>query len=105
MPGWKPCCSCLVSFIESFSFIGSNGSATSFQEYEEASYGVCGQEKKEKGTGYFLENEMPGVARGLCDGQIYHVIDRGNGKQRVFRKEGDYRAFMDLMEEGRNCTP
>ena len=44
---------------------------------------------------------MPRIARGLSDGLIYHVINRGNGKQQVFHKEGDYRAFLDLMQEGK----
>lgn len=48
---------------------------------------------------------MPRIARGLCDGLIYHVINRGNGKQRVFRKEGDYKAFLNLMEEAKELHP
>jgi putative transposase len=43
---------------------------------------------------------MPRIARGLSDGLIYHVINRGNGKQQVFHKDGDYRAFLNLMQEG-----
>ena len=43
VPGGEPCCLCMVSFIESFSFIGSNGPPTYFKEHEEACYGVCGQ--------------------------------------------------------------
>jgi len=56
---------------------------------------------REKGTGYFVGVKMPRIARGLSDGLIYHVINRGNGKQQVFHKEGDYRAFLDLMQEGK----
>ena len=44
---------------------------------------------------------MPRVARGLADGLIYHIINRGNGRQQVFHTEGDYRCFVDLMAEGR----
>lgn len=40
---------------------------------------------------------MPRVERGLQDGQVYHVINRGNGRQEVFHKEGDYKAFIELM--------
>ena len=42
---------------------------------------------------------MPRVARGLADGLIYHIINRGNGRQQVFHKEQDYRAFLERMEE------
>jgi putative transposase len=48
---------------------------------------------------------MPRIARGLGDGQIYHVINRGNGKQLVFHKAGDYRAFLDLILEARELHP
>ena len=43
VPGREPCCSCMVSFVESFSFIDSDGSAAYSEEYEETSYGVCGE--------------------------------------------------------------
>ena len=42
---------------------------------------------------------MPRIARGLVDGYIYHVINRGNGRQRVFHKFRDYEAFVNLMIE------
>lgn len=48
---------------------------------------------------------MPRVARGLADGLIYHIINRGNGRQQVFNTEGDYRCFVDLMAEGRERYP
>ena len=48
---------------------------------------------------------MPRVARGLADGLIYHIINRGNGRQQVFHTEGDYRCFVDLMVEGRERYP
>ena len=40
---------------------------------------------------------MPRIPRGLVDGFIYHVINRGNGRQKVFHKEQDYEAFINLM--------
>ena len=43
VPGREPCCLCMVSLVESFPFIGSNRSAAYFEEYEETSYGVCGE--------------------------------------------------------------
>ena len=42
---------------------------------------------------------MPRVARQLVDGGIYHLINRGNGQQRVFHKDRDYQAFTDLLTE------
>jgi putative transposase len=48
---------------------------------------------------------MPRVARGLADGQIYHIINRGNGRQDVFHADGDYRAFAELMEEAGTRYP
>lgn len=42
---------------------------------------------------------MPRVARGLADGLIYHIINRGNGHQQVFHTDGDYRVFAELMAE------
>lgn len=42
---------------------------------------------------------MPRVARGLADGMIYHVINRGNGRQDVFHKDDDFRAFVELLTE------
>ena len=44
---------------------------------------------------------MPRIARGFCDGLIYHVLNRGNGRQQVFHKDGDYRGFIGLMEKAK----
>ena len=38
------------------------------------------------------------MPRGLVDGFIYHVINRGNGRQQVFYDDKDYEAFIDLPE-------
>jgi putative transposase len=48
---------------------------------------------------------MPRVARGLADGHIYHIINRGNGRQQVFHGEGDYRSFVELMEQAGERHP
>lgn len=48
---------------------------------------------------------MPRVARGLADGLIYHIINRGNGRQQVFHTDGDYRAFAELMAEASERYP
>ncbi len=41
---------------------------------------------------------MPRIVRGIGDNIVYHVINRGNGRQEVFHKEGDYAAFIELMK-------
>jgi len=45
---------------------------------------------------------MPRIARGLADGFVYHILNRGNAKQKVFQKAQDYKAFTDLMEKAKN---
>jgi len=44
---------------------------------------------------------MPRIARGLGEGIVYHVLNRGNAGQEIFHKEQDYRAFIDLMKEAK----
>lgn len=44
---------------------------------------------------------MPRIARGLADGGIYHVLNRGNGRQQVFHCEEDYAGFVELLKSGR----
>jgi putative transposase len=44
---------------------------------------------------------MPRISRGLVDNSVYHVINRGNGGQVVFRKDKDYEAFIDIVLEAR----
>lgn len=41
---------------------------------------------------------MPRTARASVGGICYHVINRGNGRQEVFRKAADYNAFVDLLD-------
>ncbi|NOX96890.1 MAG: transposase [Nitrospirae bacterium] len=45
---------------------------------------------------------MPRIARGLTDGFIYHVLNRGNGKQEIFHKDQDYKGFVELIEEAKS---
>jgi putative transposase len=40
---------------------------------------------------------MPRTARASVGEICYHVINRGNARQDVFRKKGDYQAFVDLI--------
>jgi putative transposase len=42
---------------------------------------------------------MARTKRGFLEGGIYHILNRGNGKQTVFLKDGDYEAFVDLLKE------
>lgn len=45
---------------------------------------------------------MPRIQRGFGDNQVYHVINRGNNKARVFHKPEDYLAFVRLIGEAKN---
>ncbi|MEX2287019.1 MAG: transposase [Planctomycetaceae bacterium] len=42
---------------------------------------------------------MPRTARASQGGYCYHVINRGNGRAKVFRKHGDFESFMTLLTE------
>ena len=44
---------------------------------------------------------MPRIARGLSENCIYHILNRGNGKQKIFHKEQDYKAFINLVKEAK----
>jgi len=48
---------------------------------------------------------MPRTARASAANYCYHVLNRGNGRARVFHKEGDYDAFVDLFGEARLRFP
>jgi REP-associated tyrosine transposase len=48
---------------------------------------------------------VPRVTRGLADGMIYHVINRGNCRQEVFHKDSDFQAFVSLLREAREKHP
>jgi putative transposase len=48
---------------------------------------------------------MPRIMRGLVDGLTYHILNRGNGGQAIFHKEGDYKAFIELMKEAKGRNP
>lgn len=40
---------------------------------------------------------MPRTSRAAVGGMVYHVLNRGNGRMEIFRKPGDYQAFVELM--------
>ncbi|MBU0549676.1 MAG: transposase [Candidatus Omnitrophica bacterium] len=41
---------------------------------------------------------MPRTKRMLIEGVCYHIINRGNQKQRVFLKEGDYKKYLEIVK-------
>jgi putative transposase len=40
---------------------------------------------------------MPRGARASVGNQCYHVLNRGNARQQVFFKDGDYLAFLKAL--------
>ena len=48
---------------------------------------------------------MPRIKRGLVDDCCYHILNRGNGKQKIFHKAQDYEAFIELMKEAKKRHP
>src|SRR5579871_1014658 len=48
---------------------------------------------------------MPRIGRAAPGGRVYHVLNRGNGRNRLFHKEGDYQAFLGLLEKVRRDVP
>ena len=42
---------------------------------------------------------MPRPLRPIADGLIYHVINRGNNRQNVFRKAADFQAFLQALAD------
>jgi putative transposase len=47
---------------------------------------------------------MPRVGRKAPGGFVYHVLNRGNGRRRLFHKPGDYDAFVRLVGHYRAQT-
>ena len=48
---------------------------------------------------------MPRTARAIEAGLIYHVLNRGNGRMRLFHKPADYAAFEQVLCEGLERFP
>ena len=42
---------------------------------------------------------MPRRPRRIEAGTIYHVLNRGNGRRRLFNKEAGFATFMKLLSE------
>ncbi len=45
------------------------------------------------------------TARSIEAGTVYHVLNRGNGRMRLFHKDGDYEAFERVLTEGVDRYP
>jgi putative transposase len=48
---------------------------------------------------------MPRSARNIVGGYAYHVLNRANGRLRLFRKDADFAAFEAIMAEAHQRVP
>ena len=48
---------------------------------------------------------MPRTARAIEAGLVYHVLNRGNGRMRLFHKDEDFAAFERVLAEGLERYP
>ncbi len=48
---------------------------------------------------------MPRGNRDIHENLIYHVLNRGNGKQKIFHKRYDYDVFIELMRQAKEEYP
>ena len=48
---------------------------------------------------------MPRSARKIVGGYAYHVLNRANGRLRLFRKDADFAAFEDIVAEAHQRVP
>ena len=48
---------------------------------------------------------MPRTARAAAGGLVYHVINRGNCRMRIFSRPADFDAFVKLLREGCERVP
>src|SRR5690348_9601079 len=48
---------------------------------------------------------MPRRARAAPGGVVYHVLNRSVGKMKMFRREGDYEAFLRVISEAHERHP
>ncbi len=48
---------------------------------------------------------MPQTARAIEAGLVYHVLNRGNGRMRLFHKDDDFAAFERVLGEGLQRYP
>jgi putative transposase len=45
------------------------------------------------------------MRRKAAGGVVYHAINRGNGRARIFHKPGDFDAFLNLLRDGERIVP
>ncbi len=48
---------------------------------------------------------MPRRARSIIGGYAYHVLNRANGRLRLFRKQADFEAFEQVLAEAHGRVP
>ena len=48
---------------------------------------------------------MPRVARRSIGGAVYHVLNRGNSRRRLFGRDADYQAFLAVLVEALRRWP
>ena len=66
-----------------------------------------------KGTGAYIDKNatfgqdvaMPRIARVAPGGMLFHVLNRGVGRMRLFRTDRDYQAFAQVVEETLRIAP
>jgi putative transposase len=56
-------------------------------------------------AGLLYDLDMPRSARVAPGGMLFHVLNRGVGRMRLFSKEKDYEAFEALLEQTRESRP
>lgn len=47
---------------------------------------------------------MPRINRVAVADTVYHVLNRSNGRVRIFNKDDDYRHFESLLQEGKDMV-
>lgn len=48
---------------------------------------------------------MPRVARIYTEEGVFHILTRGNNKQKVFKEDSDYRIYKDMLKELKDEQP
>jgi len=48
---------------------------------------------------------MPRRARPVVGGYVYHVLNRANGRLRLFKKEADFAAFEEIVAQAYERVP
>jgi len=55
--------------------------------------------------GGLCRDHMPRTARELHPDGFYHIVNRGNNQQPIFRKDLDYHVFLSLLMESKQRNP